>query len=126
MVQLQTRARRLRRHRTRGPLLPAGRGVAVMIPLRFQYFFFPIFAILVTAALWRQPWALLFIWITLGALQAFLYGLQLRRDLQFARGCRRARRTYRIAVRTVANGYIPISGRGRCLIYFTGRHHRGS
>jgi hypothetical protein len=97
-----------------------------MIPLRFEYFFFPIFAIVLTTALWRQPWALLFLWLTLGALQAYLYGLQLRRDLQFARGGRRARRTYRIAVRTVANGYIPISGRGRCLIYFTGRHHRAS
>jgi hypothetical protein len=97
-----------------------------MIPLRFEYFFFPIFAVLVTAALWRQPWALFFVWITLGALQMFLYGLQFRRDLQFARGGRRARRTYRIAVRTVANGFIPISGRGRCLIYFTGRHHRAS
>jgi hypothetical protein len=97
-----------------------------MIPLRSEYFIFLAFAVLVTTALWRQPWALLLIWLTLGALQAYLYGLQLRRDLQFARGGRRARRTYRIAVRTVANGYIPISGRGRCLVYFTGRHHRAS
>lgn len=96
-----------------------------MIPLRSEYFIFLIFAVTVTVALWRQPWALLFLWVTLGAVQAVLYGLQLRRDLQFARG-RRASRKYRIAVRTVANGYIPISGRGRCLVYFTGRHHRAS
>src|SRR4051794_32344423 len=97
-----------------------------MIPLRPEYFIFLFFAVTATAALWRQPWALLFIWLTLGALQAYLYGLQLRRDLQFARGGRRARRKYRIAVRTVASGYIQISGHGRCLVYFTGRHHRAS
>ena len=68
---------------------------------------------------------LLFIWVTLGTLQAVLYGIQLRRDLQFARG-RRASRKYRVAVRTVATGYLPISGRGRCLVYFTGRHYRAS
>lgn len=96
-----------------------------MIPLRPVYFVFLAFAVCVTVALWDRPWILLFVWATLGALQAVLYGMQLRRDLQFARG-RRGSRTYRIAVRTVATGYLPISGRGRCLVYFTGRHHRAS
>jgi hypothetical protein len=96
-----------------------------MIPLRPQYFIFLAFAVLVTVALWDRPWVLLLIWVTLGALQAVLYGIQLRRDLQFARG-RRASRKYRVAVRTVATGYLPISGHGPCLVYFTGRHHRAS
>lgn len=96
-----------------------------MIPLRPEYFIFLAFAVSVTVALWDRPWILVFIWATLGALQAVLLGLQLRRDLQFARG-RRASRKYRIAVRTVATGYLPIRGRGRCLVYFTGRHHRAS
>jgi hypothetical protein len=96
-----------------------------MIPLRPQYFIFLVFAVLVTVGLWDRPWVLLFVWVTLGALQAVLYGIQLRRDLQFARG-RRASRKYRVAVRTVATGYIPISGRGRCMVHFTGRHHRAS
>src|SRR4051794_2528228 len=96
-----------------------------MIPLRIEYFVFLMFSVSVTFALWGRTWSLLFIWLTLGVVQVLLFGLQLRRDLQFARG-RRASRKYRIAVRTVATGYIPISGRGRCLVRFTGWHRRTS
>ena len=68
-----------------------------MIPIRFDYVFLTALAGLTVA--WAvqglEPWWVwLFFWLTFGAFLLYRGGQQLRRDLRFARGGKRASRDY--------------------------------
>jgi hypothetical protein len=95
-----------------------------MIPLRFEYFFLPLLAALTvwwTVAGYQPLWVWPLVWLTIGAFLVFRAWQQLRRDLRFARGGKRASRDYPLEARGDVAGEFPVSGNAASLVYFTAR-----
>ena len=95
-----------------------------MIPIRFDYVFLVALAALTAASLilrLEMLWFWSFFWLTLGAVLAYRAVQQLRRDLRFATGGKRAARDHPLEVRGDIAGTLPLSGSGTAMVYFTAR-----